>query len=178
MDYDQASTRAERYRPVADAYRDMIQALEESNRYAGDLADDLIRLEPEQEDQAREQIRSALSIVNRAIGRIENIPGLRPPEGNGRGARNGNGPRPKRNAAADAPETRRGEEKNGTVQWFNRERGYGFIAPDDGSKDVFIHISALERMGLQDLETKSRVKFYHEADNRGRDTVTWIEVTG
>ena len=40
---------------------------------------------------------------------------------------------------------------NGTVKWFNPNKGYGFIQPEDGSKDVFVHISALERAGIQSL---------------------------
>ena len=42
-------------------------------------------------------------------------------------------------------------EETGTVKWFNAERGYGFISPDDGGKDVFVHVSALERSGLTSI---------------------------
>ena len=48
---------------------------------------------------------------------------------------------------------------NGTVKWFNRTKGFGFIQPDDGSKDVFVHISAVERAGLGDLAEGQKVSF-------------------
>ena len=47
----------------------------------------------------------------------------------------------------------------GTVKWFNSQKGYGFIQPSDGSKDVFVHISALERAGLQGLADGQQVSF-------------------
>jgi len=47
----------------------------------------------------------------------------------------------------------------GTVKWFNSQKGYGFIQPEDGGKDVFVHISAVERAGLQDLKEGQRVSF-------------------
>ena len=47
----------------------------------------------------------------------------------------------------------------GTVKWFNTQKGYGFIQPSDGSKDVFVHISALERAGLQGLSDGQQVSF-------------------
>jgi CspA family cold shock protein len=47
----------------------------------------------------------------------------------------------------------------GTVKWFNAQKGYGFIQPEDGGKDVFVHISAVERAGLQDLKEGQRVSF-------------------
>ena len=47
----------------------------------------------------------------------------------------------------------------GTVKWFNVQKGYGFIQPSDGSKDVFVHISALERAGLQGLSDGQQVTF-------------------
>jgi CspA family cold shock protein len=47
----------------------------------------------------------------------------------------------------------------GTVKWFNGQKGYGFIEPDDGSKDVFVHISAVERAGMQGLNEGQKVSF-------------------
>lgn len=47
----------------------------------------------------------------------------------------------------------------GTVKWFNTQKGYGFIQPEDGSKDVFVHISAVERAGLSGLNEGQRVSF-------------------
>jgi cold shock protein len=47
----------------------------------------------------------------------------------------------------------------GTVKWFNGQKGYGFIQPDDGSKDVFVHISAVERAGMQSLDEGQEVYF-------------------
>lgn len=47
----------------------------------------------------------------------------------------------------------------GTVKWFNFEKGFGFIAPDDGGKDAFVHISAVERAGIGDLREGQKVSF-------------------
>ena len=47
----------------------------------------------------------------------------------------------------------------GTVKWFNAEKGYGFIAPDDGSADVFVHYSAIQSSGYRTLEEEQRVEF-------------------
>ncbi len=57
---------------------------------------------------------------------------------------------------------------NGTVKFFNHTKGFGFIAPEDGSKDVFVHISALERAGLPPLNEGDLVSFDVEDDPRGR----------
>jgi CspA family cold shock protein len=54
----------------------------------------------------------------------------------------------------------------GTVKWFNGQKGFGFIQPDDGSKDVFVHISAVERAGLQNLNEGQKVSYDLVADRR------------
>ena len=55
----------------------------------------------------------------------------------------------------------------GTVKFFNTTRGFGFIKPDDGSKDVFVHISAVERSGMTTLTENQRVSFEIQPDARG-----------
>jgi CspA family cold shock protein len=54
----------------------------------------------------------------------------------------------------------------GTVKWFNPQKGFGFIQPDDGSKDVFVHISALERAGISDLREGQKIQFELTQDRR------------
>jgi cold shock protein len=54
----------------------------------------------------------------------------------------------------------------GTVKWFNATKGFGFIQPDDGSRDVFVHISAVERAGLNDLREGQKVTYDIVADRR------------
>lgn len=54
----------------------------------------------------------------------------------------------------------------GTVKWFNETKGYGFIQPDDGSKDVFVHISAVERAGLRNLIEGQKISYEIESDRR------------
>jgi cold shock protein len=56
----------------------------------------------------------------------------------------------------------------GTVKWFNAQRGYGFIQPDDGSNDVFVHISAVERAGISNLHEGQRLSFELERGNQGK----------
>jgi cold shock protein len=56
---------------------------------------------------------------------------------------------------------------SGTVKWFNGQKGYGFIQPDDGGKDVFVHISAVERAGLGGLNEGQKIK-YDVAMDRGK----------
>jgi cold shock protein len=57
---------------------------------------------------------------------------------------------------------------NGTVKFFNHARGFGFIAPDNGEKDVFVHASALGRSGVTSLNEGDKVSFEIEDDKRGR----------
>ncbi|MEM8730888.1 MAG: cold-shock protein [Pseudomonadota bacterium] len=59
---------------------------------------------------------------------------------------------------------------NGTVKWFNSTKGFGFIQPEGGSRDVFVHISALERAGLTSLEDGQKVTFDVEAGRDGRES--------
>ena len=54
----------------------------------------------------------------------------------------------------------------GTVKWFNPTKGYGFIQPDDGGKDVFVHISAVEGAGLRGLDENQKVSYELERDKR------------
>ena len=54
----------------------------------------------------------------------------------------------------------------GTVKWFNSTKGYGFIAPDTGGEDVFVHVSAVERAGLQSLQEGQKVSFELQTDPR------------
>jgi CspA family cold shock protein len=54
----------------------------------------------------------------------------------------------------------------GTVKWFNTTKGYGFIQPDDGGKDVFVHISAVERAGIGTLQEGQKISFQEERDPR------------
>ena len=54
----------------------------------------------------------------------------------------------------------------GTVKWFNTAKGFGFIQPDDGGKDVFVHISAVERAGLSNLAEGQKVSYEIKADAR------------
>jgi CspA family cold shock protein len=56
----------------------------------------------------------------------------------------------------------------GTVKWFNSQKGYGFIQPDDGSKDVFVHISAVERAGLVGLSEGQKIGYDLERGQQGK----------
>jgi len=54
----------------------------------------------------------------------------------------------------------------GTVKWFNAQKGFGFITPDDGGKDAFVHISALERAGIGDLREGQKLEFELASDQK------------
>ena len=56
----------------------------------------------------------------------------------------------------------------GTVKWFNAQKGYGFIQPDDGSKDVFVHISAVERSGMGNLTEGQKVSYEVQRGQQGK----------
>jgi len=61
---------------------------------------------------------------------------------------------------------------NGTVKWFNATKGFGFIAPASGTKDVFVHVTALERAGIRGLDDGQAVSFDLEWDRNGRESAT------
>jgi cold shock protein len=65
---------------------------------------------------------------------------------------------------------------SGTVKWFNAGKGFGFIAPVDGSKDVFVHISAVERAGLQGLAEGQRLDYELEQGKSGKEAATNLVV--
>ncbi len=64
----------------------------------------------------------------------------------------------------------------GTVKWFNATKGFGFIQPDGGSKDVFVHISAVERSGLTGLRDDQKVSFDIESGRDGRESAINLEL--
>ena len=64
----------------------------------------------------------------------------------------------------------------GTVKWFNTEKGYGFIAPEEAGKDVFVHISAVERSGLTGLADNQKVSYELQAGRDGRESAANLEL--
>lgn len=63
----------------------------------------------------------------------------------------------------------------GTVKFFNDQKGYGFIAPEDGGNDAFVHISAVERAGMQTLQKDQRVSYELEQDRRGKTSAVNLQ---
>jgi len=64
---------------------------------------------------------------------------------------------------------------SGTVKWFNSTKGYGFIQPDGGGKDVFVHISAVEKIGLRGLNEGQKIQ-YEIVANRGKESAENLKV--
>ena len=64
----------------------------------------------------------------------------------------------------------------GTVKWFNATKGYGFIQPDDGSKDAFVHISAVERAGLSTLKDGQKVSYELTAGRDGKSSAEGLKI--
>ncbi len=64
----------------------------------------------------------------------------------------------------------------GTVKWFNPTKGYGFVQPEDGSKDVFLHISEVQKAGLTDVREGDRITFDIQAGNQGKSSAANIRL--
>lgn len=67
---------------------------------------------------------------------------------------------------------------SGTVKWFNTEKGYGFIKPDEGGQDIFVHISAVQAAGLQGLEDGAKINYELVTDRRGRSSAGELQLQG
>lgn len=68
-------------------------------------------------------------------------------------------------------------QNSGTVKWFNDQKGYGFIQPDNGGKDVFVHISAVERAGIRSLADGQKISYDIEKDEkRGKESAGNLKV--
>lgn len=65
----------------------------------------------------------------------------------------------------------------GTVKWFNSEKGYGFIAPDAGGSDVFVHITAVQAAGLDGLKDNQKITYEVENGRNGREAATNLELS-
>lgn len=68
------------------------------------------------------------------------------------------------------------DRMTGTVKWFNGEKGFGFATPDDGSKDVFVHYSAIQMSGFRNLDEGDRIEFEVEMGDKGPKAVNVTKV--
>lgn len=84
------------------------------------------------------------------------------------GGGEGGGYRPRRPKPEFNEPVERGPRQSGTVKFFKTDKGFGFITPDEGESDVFVHISAVERSGLASLDSGQRISFETEPDRRGK----------
>lgn len=66
--------------------------------------------------------------------------------------------------------------KTGVISWFNNDKGYGFIKPDDKSKDVFLHINELKKINLDTIESKTKVSFESKEDKSNRIAATNLQL--
>jgi len=66
---------------------------------------------------------------------------------------------------------------NGTVKWFNPTKGFGFIQPDDGGNDVFVHVTAVQAAGLQGLDDNQKVSYELETGRNGKESAVDIKVS-
>jgi CspA family cold shock protein len=66
----------------------------------------------------------------------------------------------------------------GTVKWFNAQKGYGFIQPDDGSKDVFVHVSAVERAGMSGLNEGQKLSYEIQQGKGGKSSAENLKAAG
>ncbi len=67
---------------------------------------------------------------------------------------------------------------SGTVKWFNPTKGYGFVAPDTGGKDIFVHISAVQKAGLRTLNEGQKIHFDVEEQQNGRNAAVNLSASG
>lgn len=65
---------------------------------------------------------------------------------------------------------------SGTVKWFNQTKGYGFIAPDDGGADIFVHISAVQAAGMRGLNENQKIGYELETGRNGKQSATTLKV--
>ena len=72
----------------------------------------------------------------------------------------------------DRPDPSTAVEMGGTVKWFNAERGFGFVAPEDGGKDVFVHVSVIERSGLGQVADGQRIMMRVVTTQKGREAIS------